>query len=60
MVLSLRTGLVKPSEFEAWLILARVVAVAFDERQSALAFAADQRWGKGNHPAPLNLGDCAA
>lgn len=59
-VLSFRTGMVKPSEFEAWLVVARVVAVAFDERQSALAFNAYQRWGKGNHHAGLNLGDCAA
>ncbi len=59
-VLSFRTSIVKPSEFEAWLVVARVISVAFDERQSALAFDAYQRWGKGNHPANLNLGDCAA
>lgn len=59
-VLSFRRESARPSEFEAWLVVARVVAVAFDERQSALAFDAYQRWGKGNHPAALNLGDCAS
>jgi ribonuclease VapC len=59
-VLSFRTGIAKPRDFEAWLVVARVISVAFDERQSALAFDAYQRWGKGNHPASLNLGDCAA
>lgn len=59
-VLSFRNSIARPSEFEAWLLVARVIAVAFDERQSALAFDAYQRWGKGNHPAGLNLGDCAA
>jgi len=37
-----------------------MVAVAFDERQSSLAFDAYRRWGKGIYPAALNLGDCAS
>lgn len=32
--------------------------IAFDERQSALAFAAWRRFGKGQHAAALNFGDC--
>jgi ribonuclease VapC len=59
-VLSFRGGIPTLREFEAWLRIARVGAVAFDEQQSALAFDAYQRWGKGNHPAGLNLGGCAA
>ena len=59
-VLSFRGGIAKLREFDAWLRVARVVAVAFDEQQFALAFDAYQRWGNGNHPAGLNLGDCAA
>jgi ribonuclease VapC len=38
----------------------RATTVAFDESQSVLAFEAYRRFGKGNHPAGLNLGDCAA
>lgn len=33
---------------------------AFDDRQAQLAAAAYERFGKGRHPAKLNLMDCAA
>lgn len=36
------------------------VVEPFDRKQSALAFAAYRRYGKGNHPARLNFADCAA
>lgn len=32
----------------------------FDEPLSSLAFDAYRRYGKGRHPAKLNMGDCAA
>lgn len=32
--------------------------VPFDGAQAAAALAAWQRYGKGNHPARLNFGDC--
>jgi len=32
----------------------------FDEQQVRLARRAWRRYGKGNHPAALNLGDCAS
>lgn len=35
-----------------------VEIVAFDESLAWRAFAAHQRFGKGNHPAGLNFGDC--
>lgn len=34
--------------------------VAFDTGQAELALDAWRRFGKGRHPAGLNLGDCAA
>lgn len=34
--------------------------VAVDEAQARLAHAAWRRFGKGRHPAALNLGDCFA
>ncbi|MGH9392940.1 MAG: type II toxin-antitoxin system VapC family toxin [Terriglobales bacterium] len=37
-----------------------VEAVAFDQAQMFEAHAAWQRFGKGRHPAALNLGDCCA
>ena len=38
----------------------RVTVVALDEAQAAAAVAAWRRFGKGRHPAGLNLGDCYA
>jgi ribonuclease VapC len=37
-----------------------VEAVQLDEEQARLAVAAWRRFGKGRHPAGLNLGDCLA
>lgn len=37
---------------------ADIDVVAFDREQAALAAAAWRRFGKGRHPAALNLGDC--
>lgn len=37
-----------------------ITIVSFDERLSDLAFEAYGRYGKGRHPARLNMGDCAA
>lgn len=59
-VLSFRGGSARLRQLQHWLDTAKVMSVAFDEQQSALALDAYQRWGKGNHPASLNLGDCAA
>lgn len=36
------------------------VVEAFDQKQSALAFAGYRRYRRGNHPARLNFADCAA
>ncbi len=37
-----------------------VILVDFDQSQSQAASHAYRRWGKGHHPAALNLGDCAS
>ncbi|AOO83449.1 type II toxin-antitoxin system VapC family toxin [Bosea vaviloviae] len=37
-----------------------VAVVPFDSALSDLAFDAYRRFGKGRHPAKLNMGDCAA
>lgn len=46
--------------YDALLAEVGVSIVTFDEEQSRLAFDGYRRWGKGVHPAALNLGDCAA
>lgn len=38
----------------------RIEIISFDEDLSNLAFDAYRRYGKGRHPAKLNMGDCAA
>lgn len=38
----------------------RIEIIPFDEDLSSLAFDAYRRYGKGRHPAELNMGDCAA
>ncbi len=38
----------------------RIEVIPFDEPLSDLAFEAYGRYGKGRHPARLNMGDCAA
>jgi len=39
---------------------ARIEVLPFDASQSEIALDAWRRYGKGRHPAALNLGDCAA
>ena len=43
-----------------FLAQAGIEAVAFDASQAEVALDAWRRYGKGRHPAALNLGDCAA
>lgn len=45
---------------EGFLSDERIEIVPFDETLSDLAFEAYRRFGKGRHPAKLNMGDCAA
>jgi len=37
-----------------------VAIVEIDDEQASLALAAFERFGKGRHPAALNMGDCFA
>ncbi|RLE29073.1 MAG: hypothetical protein DRJ61_15270, partial [Acidobacteria bacterium] len=47
-------------ELDLLLHTAGITIVAFDADQAALARSAYERWGKGRHPAALNLGDCCS
>lgn len=51
---------VPPSHLEELLARWRIDIVPFDETLSDLAFEAYGRYGKGRHPARLNMGDCTA
>ncbi|MFN3536455.1 MAG: type II toxin-antitoxin system VapC family toxin [Brevundimonas sp.] len=55
-----RVGPDHVSDVRALLADARVDIVPFDGEQARLATLAYERFGKGRHPARLNLMDCAA
>jgi ribonuclease VapC len=45
---------------DAFLAVSRIDIIPFDKDQALLARAAFLRFGKGRHPAALDLGDCAS
>ena len=47
-------------ELDELIARASIETVPFDGEQSRLARTAFIRFGKGRHPAALNVGDCAA
>ena len=49
-----------PACFDELLSRWKIETAPFDEVLSDLAFEAHRRFGKGRHPARLNMGDCAA
>jgi ribonuclease VapC len=46
--------------FEGIVVRARIIITPIEEEQARLAQQAWRRFGKGRHPARLNLGDCFA
>lgn len=58
IVIEARQGPDATRDLHVLLTRLRVTTVPVDERQAAAAVAAWRRFGKGRHPAGLNLGDC--
>lgn len=58
IVVESRQGADASADLRLLLTRLEVTVVPFDQTQSAAALAAWQRFGKGRHPAGLNLGDC--
>ena len=58
MVIEARFGAAAGGDLELFLYMASLEIVPFDRKQADLARSAWRRFGKGNHPARLNLGDC--
>ncbi len=58
IVIESRQGPAAVDDLRALLARLAVAIEPFDERHAALALAAWRRFGKGRHPAALNLGDC--
>jgi ribonuclease VapC len=55
-----RKGDVGLSDFLRFIDRAAIESVVVNEHQGRMAIEAFQRYGKGRHPAGLNLGDCFA
>jgi len=60
IVVEARKGEVGSRSLARLIAAAEVEVVAFDSGQAAVALDAWRRYGKGRHPAGLNLGDCAS
>ncbi len=60
IVVQARKGPAGVRELDLLLHAAGVKVVSFDPEQVLLARAAYERYGKGHHPAALNLGDCCS
>lgn len=58
IVVEARQGPAATADLRLVLDSLRVNIVPFDEAQAEIALAAWRRFGKGRHPAGLNLGDC--
>ncbi len=60
VVIATRKGQAGLLDLDALLQRLRVEVIPFTAEQAQLARDAHQRFGKGHHPAGLNLGDCCA
>jgi ribonuclease VapC len=60
IVIHARKGPAGGRELDLLLHAATATIVSFDADQVALARAAYEKYGKGRHPADLNLGDCCS
>ena len=60
IVIEARKGPRGRAEFDLLLDQIHAVIVAFDQAQSIIAREAWRKFGKRNHPASLNFGDCCS
>ena len=60
IVVEARKGESGGRELDLLMHRARIEIVAMNADQAELARAAWRKYGKGNHPAGLNIGDCCA
>jgi ribonuclease VapC len=58
VVMEARFGAAGLGELDSLIREAEIELIPFDSRQAALAREAYSLYGKGRHPAGLNLGDC--
>jgi ribonuclease VapC len=58
IVLESRQGEAAGREFDLFVVRANLQTVPVDAEQADVARSAWRKYGKGRHPAALNLGDC--
>lgn len=58
IVVAAKQGAEATADLQRLIALIGVITVPFDADQAVAAVAAWHRFGKGRHPAGLNLGDC--
>ncbi|MEM7584517.1 MAG: type II toxin-antitoxin system VapC family toxin [Acidobacteriota bacterium] len=60
VIIGARKGPLGVRELDLMTHSAAITVVSFDEQQVQMARTAYEKFGKGRHPAALNLGDCAS
>lgn len=60
VVVEARKGEAGARLFSRLLVTAQIEVIAFDSGQAEIALDSWRRYGKGRHPACLNIGNCAA
>jgi ribonuclease VapC len=60
VVLMVRKGAAAVRELDLFIHSAGMTIVSFDPDQARIARSAYETFGKGRHPAALNLGDCCS
>ena len=60
IVIAVKKGDAGGRELDVMLHRARIDVVAFTAEQQELALSAWRKFGKGRHPAGLNIGDCCS
>lgn len=58
IVVQARKGILGRNQLELFIHEAKIIIVPFDQAQVNFAIRAWQDYGKGQHPAGLNFGDC--
>lgn len=60
IVVEARKGKQGAKALSQFLAVSEIEVIPFDASQAEIALDAWRRYGKGRHPADLNMGDCAA
>lgn len=60
IVIEAKKGAAGGRELDLFILKARIEIVSLDEEQSQMALDGWRKFGKGRHPAGLNIGDCCS